>query len=473
MNLKKQITGGLMIYITIRIFSYFFSPGTPLYTANPINWIISAGILATAIYFLLKKDIRGWLIIAAEIILGGAGSFLEINGIALRTLLLISSLGIFLYHTIKEKKYTLFLENKTIFYLLTGLLITTAISVFHGFYFHHAPHLIIADTVPYFFFLYYFPLKQLLQSEPFRRITFGMILSAIIGNCILMYITLVGFSSKLLVLQDNYYHWFRDIASGKITEYGFNFYRIVLNEHLLLIPLLIFFISRIIVDKKTNEATTLLHKILFGVTGALVAILAVNLTRIYILALGVGLLFLFSKTNWKRWFVVSTATVIGFIIIFTTAHLATSRGKNLGWEFFGLRLQSITAPQTEESSLSRVLLLPKILEKIKNHPVLGNGLGDTVTVYSPVFKQNITTPHFDWGYLEIIAEMGMLGLLIWLSLVAYALRLIAKQYGLPAALLALLVINLTSPALFHVMGIIFITLLLAKKVNPNLPSTQA
>src|SRR5262245_17584906 len=86
---KKQTLGGLAIYFTLRIFSYFFSPGTPLYSASIINWIISGGISAAAIYFLIKKDQRGWLIIAAEIILGGVGSFLEIKEISLRTILLV------------------------------------------------------------------------------------------------------------------------------------------------------------------------------------------------------------------------------------------------------------------------------------------------------------------------------------------------------------------------------------------------
>jgi O-antigen ligase len=465
MFLKKQIIGGLMIYTVIRVFSYFFSPSTPLYAANPINWVISTGILATAVYFLLKKDIRGWYIIAAEMILGGAGSFLEIKNISLRTILLIFSLCIFLYHIIKQKQYgQLFVTHKKIIPILLLTLLATAVSAIRGFYFKHSPGLIFADAIPYLFFLYYFPLSQLLQSEAFKRTTLYMIFSAIIGNAFFIYTTLIGFSAKLFVLQDNYYHWFRDVASGKITEYGFNFYRIVLNEHLLLIPLLVFLISKIIANKKNNEQT-----ISLVATGSLLAILAVNLTRIYILAFGIGLLFLFSKTNWKRWFTISTASVFVFILIFTAAHLAASRGKNLGWEFFGLRLQSITAPQTEESSLSRMLLLPKIIYKIKNHPVLGNGLGDTVTVYSPVFKQDITTSHFDWGYLEIWAEMGLFGLLAWFILIGLIARQIWPNLAFGAPLVTLLVINLTSPALFHVMGVLLIAILLANKPSSDHP----
>ena len=40
-----------------------------------------------------------------------------------------------------------------------------------------------------------------------------------------------------------------------------------------------------------------------------------------------------------------------------------SRGQSLGWELLGLRLGSIASPSIEESSLSRIMLLPKIWEK--------------------------------------------------------------------------------------------------------------
>lgn len=442
-----------MIYFIIRVFAYYYSPGTPLYSANPVNWLISAGILASAIYFLWKKDYRGWLIIAGEMILGGAGSFFEIKGISLRTLLLIFSMAIFGYQTIREKQWQILFENKTILYLLSGIFLIAGVSALRGYYHNHTLGLIIADIIPYFFFLYYFPLKQLITSEKFRQIISRMIISAIIGSFIFTFFTLGGFSLHLFVLQDNYYHWFRDVASGKITEYGFNFYRIVLNEHLLLIPLLLISLGNII-NKKVQKIEAIIPLFLLG-------ILSVNLTRIFILAMGVGLLFLFSKTNWKRWLLYSITTVVGFFLIFTSVHLLASRGQSLGWEFFGLRLQSIAMPQTEDSSLSRLMLLPKILDKIKKYPVLGTGLGDTVTIFSPIFKENITTPHFDWGYLEITAETGIIGMIIWLLLIGYCL-LKTKDWTLRASLLSLLVINLTSPALFHVLGIVLIVFILSQ-----------
>jgi O-antigen ligase len=159
---------------------------------------------------------------------------------------------------------------------------------------------------------------------------------------------------------------------------------------------------------------------------------------------------------------------LAFIAIFVTTHTLASRGHSLGLEIFGLRLQSIASPQIEDSSLSRLLLLPKILEKIKTKPIIGQGLGDTVTVYSPVFDTTITTSHFDWGYLEIWAEMGLYGLLSWAVFITYLFYLFLKNKNdkniSVAILLSFLVINITGPALFHVFGILLLIFLYNKKI---------
>jgi len=255
------------------------------------------------------------------------------------------------------------------------------------------------------------------------------------------------------------------VALGKITELPFHFYRLVLNEHLLLVPLAMYFFYKAITAKKIFSSDFLLLT-------ALLAILSVNLTRIYMVALAVGILVLFRPRYWKRWLVVSMLSATAFLLIFIGVHTSASRGQSLGLELFGLRLQSIAAPAMEDSSLSRMLLLPKIVEKIKADPLAGTGLGDQVTVYSPIFKKDITTPHFDWGYFEIVAEMGVVGLLAWGLVILYVFgslyaKLNTSFLWIPASLIVVCVINITSPALFHVMGILWIVIVAACKEQPH------
>ena len=466
----------LTIYFALRLFSYFFTPPTPLLAGNWLNSIVAAAILLLVIYFIWKKDIHGWLIIVAEILLGGGGGFLSIGPISLRTCLLAASLIIFFGQLIKEKRGKITIaDNRAAVLLFFALILWAWVSAKIGFGHHHDAQLVFADFIPYLFFLYYFPLRELWGEEKFRLTCFQMLIAAIIGNAILTLFTFIGFSSGLFAVQGAYYHWFRDVAGGKITALDFNFYRIVLNEHLLLAPLLLLAIWGVIAKNRKEQALPChceeapirrrrSNPIAIAMTLALMAILSVNITRIYLIAFFVGLFFLFTRQNWKRWLVVSLASLACFCLTFTAIHLAASRGQSLGWELFGLRLQSIASPQIEDSALSRMILLPKIWEKIKTAPIFGQGLGDTVTAFSPIFKQNITTPHFDWGWLEIWAEMGAAGLLVWLALIIYLFISLIKKTALEkpfylAALSALLVINITSPALFHVFGVIFLACL--------------
>ena len=180
------------------------------------------------------------------------------------------------------------------------------------------------------------------------------------------------------------------------------------------------------------------------------------------LALGVGILLFFSRNRWKRWFGCVAGVAVIFTIVFTGTHLIATRGQSLGWELLGFRLQTVIQPQIEESSLSRMLILPKIWEKIKEHAILGNGLGDTIIVYSPTLQKKISTPHFDWGYLELWDELGIMGIVMWGLLLGYVIRSFylnknANSRYFITALASLIVINITSPAIFHVMGIVLIT----------------
>src|SRR3989339_618779 len=433
MNTKITTTKLLILYFGVRLFSFLFSPVTPLQAQHPINTLVSFLILALTAYLILKKDERGWYIVAIEILLGGSGGYLKLGFISLRTALLLISTSIFFIQKFISEKINFLKRFRIDRAFIITLIFAAGLSALRGFYMNHARSAIFADFIPYLFLLYYFPLRELLQSAGFCELCKNTIITAIFGNALLILFTQVGLSSGLFVLQDSYYHWYRDVALGKITDLNSGYFRLVLNEHLLLIPLTLYFIGDIIKNSVSKINISILFSLLFILTN--------NLTIIYILALALG------------------------ILILVSSHTLATRGQSFGLELFGLRLQSIASPQIEDSSMSRMLLLPKILDKIKLHPILGNGLGDNISVYSPIFKTTITTPNFDWGYLEIWAETGLLGIITWLAFVITLFYKIIKnsyQYNkniLIAMLIGLLVLNITSPALFHVFGAILLIIL--------------
>jgi len=462
----------LGLYFLIKIFSYFFSPNTPLYSANPINTLVSILILGITSYFLIKKNQLGWIIIAGEIILGGGGGYFQILGISLRTLLLIFSITIYFFQNFQFSifnfqtisNFSIFKKLTTPYLLLTSLLLWGVISAINGLYNGHAILNVYSDFIPYLYLLYFFPLRELLKNQQFKNTAWKMLIASIIGNTVFILFIFFTFSSEIFILQENFYYWYRQIALGKITDTGTGFFRVVLDEHLLLIPIALLVIGKILRfaqnDIKNNNHYYLLNTLYF----LALIILSINITRIYLLALFVGYLFLFSKKYWKRWIKYGVLTGVIFLISFSSLNLIASKGSTMGFELLLSRLNSIVSPTTELSSLSRMLLLPEIIEKIKEHPILGSGLGDAVTVYSPVLDSEITTPHFDWGYLEIFAEMGLVGLIIWLSLIIYIFKN-SKNKTLHSLLLALLIINITSPALFHSLGIILFIFILSKQYD--------
>jgi len=440
----------LLDYALLRIFSFYFQPGSLL------NTVLTIFFLSVTVALLIARRKEGWYFIAFEIILGGAGGFLSAFGLSLRTLLLLSSALIFITQKIKSKKILPLLKENKIINIIFGLLLLFAgISALVGFKNGHSLNLIFADALPYFFIFYYFPLKDLLLDSEFAPFAKKMILTAIIGNALFILITFIGYSSGSLVMFDPYYHWYRDIALGKITEMGGNFFRLVLNEQLLLAPVLLYWLYKTIKEKITWQNIAVLSALLF--------VLGINFTRIYHLAIIFGALFLITKLNWKKAFSVFFISAFIYLFIFCSTNLIISSGKDTGLNLLLGRAQSVIDPNSENSSLSRIMLLPKIWEKIKASPIIGNGLGDTLTVYSPVFKKEITTSHYDWGYLEIIGETGIIGLIIWLVLIWILLKQTKNDKLSLSLLISLLIINITSPALFHVMGMILIIFLLNKK----------
>jgi O-antigen ligase len=127
----------------------------------------------------------------------------------------------------------------------------------------------------------------------------------------------------------------------------------------------------------------------------------------------------------------------------------------------------------ELSVLSRELRLPVIFEKINLHPIAGNGIGSRLDVYDPVTETNVSTTQYDWGYLEMISELGIIGTVLLCALWFYTAIRIALQarkenhpserifkWGIFAGVVGLCVANIFAPIMYHAMGIIFLIVVL-------------
>jgi len=132
--------------------------------------------------------------------------------------------------------------------------------------------------------------------------------------------------------------------------------------------------------------------------------------------------------------------------------------------------------QDEAAAASRWNLLPVLIKDISHHPFLGYGFGKTVTYISRdprVLLSNplgtYTTYAFEWGYLDILLKLGILGLLIYLctlrELFFQGVRALEVSAAVPPSDLraivaglmlgigGLLIIHMFTPYLNHPLGI--------------------
>ncbi len=453
----KQTFLLFIVYFLIRLFSYLLFPHHLIQAFLVFLLLMILGIL----YF--KKPEYGWYLLLGEFFLGGSGHYLEFLGLSIRTLFICFFLFLWFFHQLGKNnlKQRLHLD-KNFTYLLITLFVLLFFSIINGIYHSHSWHQIVADFVPFILLFLIFPSYHLFQEEKTQEFLVRLLTVFILATAIFSIFTFVFFSNGWSIIHGDFYTWYRDINLGKITDLGNGFFRIVEPEHLLIAPLILFISSLLMRDEKHNPMWGVLRF-------SAIIILVLNLSRGYFLALLVGLLVLKYKHSWKKWLQQSFILITLIFSVFIGSNLLASGGKTLGLELFGIRLQSFVNPSVEISTETRMIILPEIWHLITQNPLLGQGLGAMVTFYNPLTYTNITTANFDWGYLEMWTELGILGALILLSFYFFVIfRLIKKikntqdwhdlDVGLLAGIIAFLVMNITIPALFHVYTILFIAL---------------
>lgn len=442
------------IYGAIRLFSFF------TYQQPVFNELVAVCLLLYFTYVCWRKLSSGWLLLVGELLLGGSGHFFEVQGLLLRTWILGIFILIWLYRSWQTKK--ILLPERPVWRGILGFGGLVLIASALGLYFDHQPRALIQDAITYGFIGLLLPAQQFWHE--LRAPGIALIKAWIIGSTIFSTGTLFIYSSGIGTLPDTYYHWFRNSVGGKITDLGNHFFRIVLPEHIILVPILLAVTAWLIRESK--------NKVLWLLQACLLITLALNFSRIYFLALGAGLLVLAYQQNKRLWWRVSSGTVILLFFLFISLHTLSSRGTASGLGLFGLRLGGTTAPSSDVSGAIRLAILPDALAQIKARPLFGSGLGATITYVDPVSQQSVTRTQFDWGYLELLAEFGVVGLTYLLLFGFLLLRNLWHSFighnknnplysGLLAGIITLGIMNLTTPALFHGFGILYIVFILA------------
>jgi glycosyltransferase involved in cell wall biosynthesis len=135
-------------------------------------------------------------------------------------------------------------------------------------------------------------------------------------------------------------------------------------------------------------------------------------------------------------------------------------------------LRSRSVSERDAATISRWSLLKALNDKIGEAPILGSGLGATVTYRSSDPRiiastgGSYTTSAFEWNYHDLIVKMGFIGLAAFIFLLWSILTIVLKtdarrRMWLVPGFFALIALNAVSPYLNHPLGIGYLALLLA------------
>ena len=189
-------------------------------------------------------------------------------------------------------------------------------------------------------------------------------------------------------------------------------------------------------------------------------------------------IFILAVLLYKKAEIKKIAKFAGIIILIAAMELVGIFGltKVLSGGVSETVLSRVQNPASEAAGNARLLLLPKLLDGIAEAPILGSGFGRELSYKSflpdRMSPQNpdgeITSFAFEWGYLDMALKFGFLGLLIYLFFIA---NIFARGWnklrstdhgllttGLLAGLVALAVLNVTTPYLNHPLGIGYLIL---------------
>lgn len=296
---------------------------------------------------------------------------------------------------------------------------------------------------------------SLLKNDPHK--------ASMITMVVLSGVTIVGIKSWLMVVLfgqplDNWsglYHWIRDTGVGEITKISANYYRVFFQSQIFGLYVLLTAWMLAIQNRS--------RWIWWAATISALAII-ISLSRSFWLGVVGGLmtiLFIVGQNKWwtklkHLWMVIPTAVLaIGLFFWAVNFPYPWTIGSSAGrGNAVVTRLKSAGSAAAFTARQNQI---QPLLQAIAVNPVIGRGFGQEVSFFStdPRIKGWRTTTAFELGYLDLWLKIGLigLGLMTW-WIIKILLRLShTKWIILIPSVIALGVVNATTPYLNHPLGL--------------------
>ncbi|MBU1039181.1 hypothetical protein KKC17_03100 [Patescibacteria group bacterium] len=270
------------------------------------------------------------------------------------------------------------------------------------------------------------------------------------------------------------YSWWRDTGLGEITSLGTGYYRIFSQSHLWSTLAAISGLAYLAVTKVKNNKNFVVEPILGLFIWFNLMVVLVSMSRSLWLGLLVGwfilLVVIMIKAGSRSFFVYG---LVSFILLLSAwgGLKVLSNLTTLGQPTISSIDLSGRFSSNEAAGQSRLQLLGPLVKATVDNLWLGAGFGATVEYQTSdprVVKATaggtgwVTTYAFEWGYLDLLYKLGLIGAIIylwfflrWLDYTILKSGQLITFYKLAAVGTwgVLLVTNLTTPYLNHPLGI--------------------
>lgn len=352
-------------------------------------------------------------------------------------------------------------------------------------------------------FAFFVALKNWQKLQDVFQIFFASLLAMGIKTIFLLYI----FSHHLGNLT-HLYRWVRLTGVGEITLMSNNFYRIFFQSHVYYLFAFVIIAILLIRFRQKELGRKEYFGLIFLWLLSLI-VLIISYSRSFWLGLIIAFcllliwLLFYEKVKFFQLIKILSLLIFSFLLSIAFIWLI------INFPFpnpkrtitFSSLIEERTEIEKEPAAGSRFALLTPLKNKILTSPIIGSGFGATVTYKTEDPRALETNPNglyttftFEWGYLDILTETGLIGLSVYLFLLfkifwnGYKNKITPKespmgknlkslsrvqteglkiknysifdyvQIGLLLSFLVLLTVNFTTPYLNHPLGIGWIML---------------
>ncbi len=432
-----------------------------------------------------KRPALALLMVTVELLVGGFGYLLNFAtdgqglGISLRMILFAAFMAGWCLNALKNKIWRYWKIKELLLFqvwVFVGLMVASGL--FSGLWLRQA--YIWQDINAWFFLLYFIPVLDISHRyhRELRRLAVTGLVAGVAWLSLKSLFVLFVFSHGLGGVADGLYTFIRDTRVGEITPAGGNLYRVFLQSGIFGLLSLVILAAYWLYSRQAQSTDELnddqpvllvFHDWTY-ILGVLVfGSLIISLSRSFWLGAAAGLalvlimgLIQFKGRRWRGALCLGGVLIAGFLLVGTAVYFPwPSRGRvNMA----DLLISRGTV--SDAAGASRWNLWPVMWEKINQEPVLGSGLGSTVTYQSldpRILKNNAegwhTTYAFEWGWLSFWIKFGIFGIVImvWL-LISLSWRIWKSSYvwwirtGVVAGTLALAIVHFWTPYLDHPLG---------------------